>query len=258
MRRKLRQSRKRVGVALAATLFILTTVTLLPRPASAGILDFLFGGGSPLANPFSDPSATPAPAPQVVASGRYAVYCVRTCDGRYFPITMRGASAAQTCQAFCPASPTKVFSGSGIEHAVTTAGERYPDMANAFAYRKTLNPTCTCNGRDPGGLAPVDLSLDNTLRPGDVVATNDGLVAYTGVRAGNDRAAEFMPVNSYPGLSPDVRARLGEMKIAPISAHVSDSRDVANPNVTVRDIEMAPATSPPQTGSRNAKRAALD
>ena len=92
---------------------------------------------------------------------------------------MRGsASPAQMCQAFCPASPTKVFFGSSIDGAYSQSGERYADSENAFAYRKELRADCTCNGRDPAGLAPVDLALDSSLRPGDVIATTDGLVAY--------------------------------------------------------------------------------
>ena len=124
------------------------------------------------------------------------------------------------CQAFCPASPTKVFFGSTIDSASSGTGERYADSENAFAYRKALRADCTCNGRDPAGLAPVDLTLDTSLRSGDVIATTDGLVAYSGVRVGNDQTAEFTPVASYPGLTADVRARLGEMKVAPVSAEM--------------------------------------
>ena len=74
--------------------------------------------------------------------------------------------------------------------------------------------------QDPAGLAPVDLTLDSSLRSGDVVATTDGLVAYTGVKLGAKQTAEFTPVASYPGLTANVRARLGEMKVAPVSAEM--------------------------------------
>ena len=142
---------------------------------------------------------------------------------------MRGnASPVQTCQAFCPASVTKVFYGSTIDGATASNGERYADSENAFAYRKALRADCTCNGRSPSGLAPVDLTLDTSLRSGDVIATTDGLVAYTGVRLGAGHTAEFTPVASYPGLTADVRARLGEMKVAPVSAEmVGRNRDQA-------------------------------
>ena len=50
----------------------------------------------------------PAPAPRVAGSG--PAFCVRSCDGKYFPLTLRGnATPVQMCQAFCPASATKVY-----------------------------------------------------------------------------------------------------------------------------------------------------
>ena len=94
-----------------------------------------------------------------------------------------------------------MFFGSNIDGASSATGERYADSENAFAYRKAMRADCTCNGRDPAGLAPVDLTLDASLRPGDVIATTDGLVAYSGVQAGDGQTAEFTPVASYPGLT---------------------------------------------------------
>ena len=165
---------------------------------------------------------------------------------------MRGnASPVQTCQAFCPASVTKVFYGSTIDGATASNGERYADSENAYAYRKALRADCTCNGRSPSGLAPVDLTFDTSLRSGDVIATTDGLVAYTGVRLGADQTAEFTPVASFPGLTADVRARLGEMKVAPVSA---ETAAVSTPiPETSRDVEL-PTASVPKTSAR-ARRA---
>src|SRR5205814_6080966 len=122
---------------------------------------------------------------------------------------------------------------------------------NAYAYRKALRADCTCNGRNPSGLAPVDLTLDTSLRSGDVVATTDGLVAYTGVRLGAGQTAEFAPVASFPGLTAEVRARLGEMKVAPVTAEMvgetvmpEASREVALPATVV------PKTAAPKTAKR--------
>ena len=204
-----------------------------PHAASAeGLFDFLFGGfkqqqrpaqQQPQSNFFNDPfgiNAQPAqPARPAVASSGPA-FCVRSCDGRYFPL-MRGlASPAQMCQAFCPASPTKVYFGSAIDGATAASGERYAESENAFAFRKALRADCTCNGRDPAGLAPIDLALDNSLRPGDVIATTDGLVVYSGSKDGSGQTAEFTPIASYPGLTSDVRARLNAMKVAPVNAEM--------------------------------------
>ena len=154
------------------------------------------------------------------------------------------------CQAFCPASSTKVFYGSNIDSATTVSGERYPDSENAFAYRKALRADCTCNGRDAAGLAPVDLTLDASLRAGDVIATTSGLVAYSGIKVGNNQSLDFTPVACYPGLTAEVRARLGEMKVAPVAAEAIGN-EVPNSDVA------APITPVPKSALRE-KRAALN
>jgi hypothetical protein len=221
--------RNEFSVYRAARIAAFACVMALPMvPAHAGFFDFLFGPQPPAAPSRSAPAQpatfdpfglnTPAPQPQIApidSGGPVAAYCVRTCDGRYFPIQAPTASAAQVCQSFCPASVTKVFSGSSIDNAQANDGARYGDLANAFAYRQKLVSGCTCNGRSAGGLAPVDLSLDQTLRPGDVVATTNGMVAYNGGHT--SQATNFTPVTSYPGLASDVRTQLGGMKVAPVT-----------------------------------------
>ncbi len=244
---------------LVATACLAGAIELAPRGASAqSLFDMLFGGlqkhqTPPQANFFADPSNQPAPRP--VAWGGGPAFCVRSCDGKYFPLARGSATPVQMCQAFCPASVTKVFFGSHIDSAMTTAGERYADSENAFAYRKALRADCTCNGRNAAGLAPVDLTLDTSLRAGDVVATTDGLVAYSGIKVGNNQAPEFTPVASYPGLTAEVRARLGEMRVAPVAAEAIAND--APPMEIVRDV-MPPVTSVPKTISTRAKRAEVN
>jgi hypothetical protein len=251
--------RRRMMLVAAAALS--GSVALAPCAAPAeGLFDFLFSGAhkqqrqaAPQANFFADPfglNPQPAPPPRAVAAGGSGpAFCVRSCDGKYFPLMRSNASPVQMCQAFCPASPTKVFFGSTIDGASSGNGERYADSENAFAYRKALRADCTCNGRDPAGLAPVDLTLDTSLRPGDVIATTNGLVAYSGVRIGTGQTPEFTPVASYPGLTADVRARLGEMKVAPVAAEMVGDAPEAS-----RDVEL-PTASVPKNVSTRAKRA---
>src|SRR5260370_6876671 len=93
--------------------------------------------------------------------------------------------------------------------------------------------------------------LDTSLRPGDVIATTNGLVAYSGIKVGASRTAEFTPVASYPGLTADVRARLGEMKVAPIAAEKLAS-ETPLPEAS-RDVAL-PVTPLPKTVSAMAKR----
>jgi hypothetical protein len=141
------------------------------------------------------------------------------------------------------ATATKVYFGGNIDNA-SAGGERYADSGNAFAYRKALKPDCTCNGRDPAGLAPVDLSLDGSLKAGDVIATSRGLVAYSGARLGLNQTPDFTPVASFPGLTSDIRAKLGEMKVAPVSADTLDSEDAqaAVPAPAPVPVAQKPAT----------------
>jgi Protein of unknown function (DUF2865) len=261
LRTELSFPRKLRRVLVAAA--IIGPLALAPAASSAeGLFDFFFGGGqkqqhqaAPQASFFSDPfnnnpQAATQPRPAVASSG--PAFCVRSCDGRYFPLMRGGASPVQMCQAFCPASATKVFYGSSIDGAYAASGERYADSDNAYAYRKALRADCTCNGRSPSGLAPVDLTLDTSLRPGDVIAATDGLVAYSGVRLGAGQTAEFTPVASYPGLTAEVRARLGEMKVAPVSMEtVASEAPLAEAS---RDVAL-PATSVPKAASPKAKRA---
>ncbi len=261
LRKELRIQRMRRRMMLLA---IVVCVALAPRAASAeGLFDFFFAGAQKQqqrqapaqASFFADPfglNPQPTPPKPAVAAGSAPAFCVRSCDGRYFPISTRGgATPVQMCQAFCPASATKVFFGGSIDGASSAAGERYADSENAFAYRKALRADCTCNGRDPAGLAPVDLALDSSLRAGDVIATSSGLVAYSGIRAGASQTAEFTPVASYPGLTADVRARLGGMKVAPVSAET-----VANDlPLSEASREVLPVTVVPKTSAARAKRA---
>jgi hypothetical protein len=248
---------------LVATALLASSAVLAPQEAFAeGLFDLFFGGlqkqrqASPQANFFADPfGQNQPPAPRPVASGGGPAFCVRSCDGRYFPLARGNATPVQMCQAFCPASPTKVFFGSTIDGATSTSGERYADSENAFAYRKALRADCTCNGRDAAGLAPVDLTLDTSLRAGDIIATTNGLVAYSGIKVGNNQTAEFTPVASYPGLTTEVRARLGEMKVAPVAAEtVANDAPLAE---SVRDVAL-PATTLPKPVSTRAKRAEVN
>ena len=73
-----------------------------------------------------------------------------------------------------------MFYGAEIDNAVAKDGARYADLDTAYVYRKQLVANCTCNGKNALGLAPYDLPSDPTLRPGDIVATKTGLMAYTG------------------------------------------------------------------------------
>jgi hypothetical protein len=170
--------------------------------------------------------------------GHGAAFCVRTCDGRYFPMQRHaGVSPAELCRSFCPASQTMVFSGSKIDTAVAPNGMRYADLKNAFEYRDRYVANCTCNGKDGLGLAHLNASSDPTLRPGDIVATDEGFMSYRGKSA---KTAQFSPIN--PSSSAWAR-RLSEIKIRPAPPETAivppaDKEAAAVPRTELRRAQL--------------------
>jgi hypothetical protein len=148
--------------------------------SAQGLFDFLFGTPRQQQPAPPPPTAAPpvnvprpaAPSSSSGLTGSFA-YCVRLCDGRYFPLQRSNTTPEKLCGMLCPASQTKVFYGSEIEHAAGRDGTHYASTPNAYLYRKKEVPNCTCNGRDVFGLAPIDLASDPTLRPGDIISKPD-------------------------------------------------------------------------------------
>src|SRR5580693_7579720 len=152
-------------------------------------------GGDPVTFPPND-------VPRLRAYGGGAAFCVRTCDGRYFPLAASDReSRAASCNSFCPASKTEVVYGGNIDNAATETGKPYSELPNAFRYRNEIVAGCTCNGKDQFGLAPVKIENDPTLRKGDIVAGADGLMV-----AGRGADKRGVSLNLSPA-SQSLRAR---------------------------------------------------
>lgn len=207
-----------------------STPTWAPA-APGGVFESIFGAGAPFgrspsrappvmayAPPAGGPGGAGALPPGVTvpeAAPAVTAYCVRLCDGRFFPLTAPAAiSPVKLCSAFCPASRTKVFEGAGIDQAVAPDGSRYAGLSTAHRYRKELVDGCTCNGRDAFGLAKVDIAVDPTLRAGDVVATNDGLKVFRGAGGTRHRATDFTPLRRSTLISADIRSKLRNLRVA--------------------------------------------
>jgi hypothetical protein len=138
------------------------------------------------------PEQPQSSSPRRFASG--TAYCVRTCDGRYFPVSAAGnRSPVETCKNFCPATDAKVFYGPSIDESASEAGKPYSEQPNAFRYRTELVRGCTCNGSDPVGLAKVRIEDDKTLRRGDLVVAADGVKIATGRSDKSGASAELTP-----------------------------------------------------------------
>ena len=182
-----------------------------PAAHAEDFFSTLFGGGGrPSAPPqqtiqrfFNEAVRPPAPQRTRASSNSGGQgWCVRSCDGRYFPIAgPDNASRAASCHSFCPASDTSMVYGSNIDDAATENGKSYSDLPNAFRYRKEFVAGCTCNGKDPAGLAQVPIDNDPTLRKGDIVAGANGLVTA-------DHDASKRAEMNFSPVSEQVRARI--------------------------------------------------
>jgi Protein of unknown function (DUF2865) len=202
------------GTKLAlSALAIVSVISAAPAAQARDFISALFGAFSDnpsLAPARSEPStplpfASPGdlfgrpaePARPRVSYGGGQAFCVRTCDGRYFPITAGdGQSRAASCNSFCPASETRIVYGSSIDHAATESGKPYSELPNAFRYRNELVAGCTCNGKDQIGLAPVKIEDDPTLRKGDIVAGAGGLVVAGRTADKRGAALNFSPASA--------------------------------------------------------------
>jgi hypothetical protein len=191
--------RRYVGLLALGTVAMACASALAPPAQAEDFLSALFGafGARPRGLPFASEGNPNTYGPQGEARPRYAggqAYCVRSCDGRYFPIAgSDNQSRAASCNSFCPASETSLVYGSSIDSAATETGKPYSELPNAFRYRNEIVAGCTCNGKDPVGLARLKIEDDPTLRKGDIVASTDRLMT---VGRGADRrgaALNFSP-----------------------------------------------------------------
>ncbi|WP_018646632.1 DUF2865 domain-containing protein [Bradyrhizobium huanghuaihaiense] len=187
---------------------------LAPSAHAEDFFSALFGafGARPpqIRTPFPNDDMPRYDAPrQRAAYGGGTTYCVRGCDGRYFPAQGSDAeSKAQSCKSFCPTSETSLVYGSNIDDATTESGKSYSDLPNAFRYRNEIVAGCTCNGKDPVGLSQVKVEDDPTLRKGDIVAGAGGLVVAN--RNANDRRGVAMNFSPLPD---SVRAKFRQMPV---------------------------------------------
>jgi hypothetical protein len=193
-----------IGIAILVAAVAGLMVAAAPAPAAAeNLFDFFFNGARrpsppPTASAYADPQTDPYGAKPIDPAPRVE--------------TGPSVSPVEICNSFCPAARTKIFSGNTIDHAVAHDGSRYAELANAFAYRKGVVPGCSCNGKDAFGLVNMKAAEDPTLRQGDVVATDDGFVAYSG---SHKKTADFTPIKSAPGVAAESKRQLAQTRIAP-------------------------------------------
>ena len=226
---------------------VLAAALLVPATAQAegglfGAIMNFFGGGQPAQEPTAPPPQPaapaanapdhPGPANQSIAPSRggpQVAYCVRTCDGRYFPLARSAnTTPAKMCSALCPTAETKIYSGGNIETAVAADGSRYASLKNAFVYRTRLVEGCSCNGGDGAGNTAIDVKADPTLRPGDIVVTGNGPMVFKGGKGETHQRGDFAPLADNARMPAQLRDKVTAIKVAkPGSAPVASPQGVA-------------------------------
>ena len=148
--------------------------------------------------PDFEPAERPRPRVYITTRSHWGgrqQFCVRTCDGRFFPLPrVSEATDLRACEAACPAAEVKLYSGSDIDSARTEAGDTYKGLANAFRFQREIVPQCSCSASASTGLSPIPIEDDMTLRTGDIIAADDGF-KIAAISGGQQRSVMFRPLS---------------------------------------------------------------
>ena len=197
------------------------------RAPAGNFFEQLFGG----------PGSTSAPEQDTGAGGSgYRTVCVRTCDGYFFPISFstsqdRFRDDEQTCQRMCPAAEVMLFShrtsGEDMQQAVSTAGQLYTQIPNAFKYKTEWSKTCTCKAADESWANAVkdDPNAPQSAQ-GDILVTEERAKVMNAPRDAKGRP--ILP----PGQNPQKK---GATATAPVQA-VAPPPEPVDPNAPKKPI----------------------
>ncbi len=207
------QRRRQAGLSLIGALLfgILAAVVVLQtvganagsRRAETAFADIEI---TPQPNVHVDPAPT-GPRPSAEADMGLATnfapprpVCVRLCDGFFFPSSQPAGvgdagDEADACAGLCPDAPTALFyqpaSSDRIEDAVSASGESYSALPAALRYRAVQDATCACRRSTADAYNPM---RDATLRKGDAVMTEGGLIVFSGAEASEHAQSDFTTI----------------------------------------------------------------
>ncbi len=204
------------------------------QPRGGGFPGFsFFGGGGAFRRDVPEitvrPNGLPANTTPRPAEGRTATgenvsgpraFCVRTCDGFFFPagpaMSGDGRRAQQmACNSMCPGAEVALYtigSQGSIEDAVGPRGQTYSALRTAFRFRQSVDRTCSCQSVATNGLARLPITHDFTLRAGDVVVTDEGVRVFRGAARFPYRNQDFVEARSYGRLPADIQRRVAEIQ----------------------------------------------
>jgi hypothetical protein len=218
-----------------------------PAPGRAeGLLDFLFGSDpepAPRAPVRRDSTPSRRVKARAVGELRFAKprdglpgggsgfssepraggFCVRTCDGYFFPlIKSTKATRQQSCALACPAAPMEIYDGATIETARSYKGQRYSALPVAFAFRDRAKTKCACNDpQSSQAFFEKTARSDPTLQSGDIVVEDNGAFVYSG--------SNLVPLSNASFMSTQIRDRLRAMLRRTAAVRPASSENKANP-----------------------------
>jgi hypothetical protein len=186
------------------------------RAAPGNFFEQLFGGPGSTSGPEQDAGA---------AGAGYRTVCVRTCDGYFFPISFstsqdRFRDDEMTCQRMCPAAEVQLFShrtsGEDMRQAVSTGGQLYTEIPNAFKYKTEWSKTCTCKSADESWANAVkdDPNAPNALGHGDIVVTDERAKIMNAPRDAKGRP--ILPQAQKKGAAPSSAAAPAQPEPEPV------------------------------------------
>lgn len=250
------------GVLSKGVLGLALCLLSAPAGQAQGLLEFLFGPDP--ASQQAAPARESAPSRRARVQGavgelRFARprdggnslssdpyvggFCVRTCDGYFFPlIKSTRATRQQSCELACPSAQMEIFDGATIETARNRKGQRYSALPRAFAFRDKAFGACACN--DPATSQAYferTAKADPTLHSGDILVETDGAFVYSG--------SKLVPLGNASFMSSGLRDRLRVMLRRTPAATPAEAlaHTTRAPAVEIGADDRTGSTQPPAT-----------
>ena len=248
-----------------------------PRPARALPAPIQFGYGASTVETSADPFRAPkaslqsfsdAPvrrrvrlaneiqtAASATALQSNRSVCVRLCDGYHFPVGTLSSGAdwathAGLCQSACPAADVRLYSlapgAMDMAQARSRDGQTYSALATAFAYRKGLDQSCSCQtGRQASYMS---LLRDVTLRAGDTVIVGAKAKVFRGASQWPYRATDFADFRKAQELTKAQRRQIDSITAASLNVELLRPFSIAKVAGREDVAVVRPSTEPQAQG----------
>ncbi|MGX1097755.1 hypothetical protein ACSSVZ_001778 [Amorphus sp. MBR-141] len=206
----------------------------------------------------------------IFRGGGMKTWCVRLCDGFYFPVSYSTSSSEYQrdlaiCQGRCPGADVSLYSHPSYmdpeDMVSTVSGERYTKLPTAFAYRTTVSGNCGCELQTPqvksAGAEDTEADPsagDAVVADGEPQQTEDVQVAAfategdtgsaTAADYAKDAASELAGLTAIGSLSDTGSASAGA-PAATVARAPSDSDDTSADGTAVVDVVARPSADEP-------------